>query len=84
MNKRHFPKRSKTKSKSGRVTKIEILFNILSDKEWHTTKELSRRVGHTFAVAKFYLTRYGYLIERRRHPSRRYQHQYRLLDSPED
>ena len=57
---------------------------VLSDGRWHATAELVRRVGHTFVMAKFHLTRQGYDIERRVHPVRRYQFQYRLTDVPRD
>lgn len=64
---------------SGRRTKAEKLLAVLSDHHWHATRELTRRVGHTFAVAKFKLVRqHGYHIERERHPRNRNQHQYRL------
>ena len=62
-----------------RRTKAEKLHAVLSDHNWHATRELSRRVGHTFAVAKFKLVRNGYRIERERHPVKRFQHQYRLI-----
>jgi len=58
---------------------------ILSDHRTHTTRELSRRVGHAFAVAIYRLRhdpRYHYDIDRRRHPSKRYQHKYRLVAPP--
>jgi len=59
-------------------TKAEQLLNVLSDGKWHSTKELVRLVGHTFAGAKFHLIDCGYQIERRPHPRRRWQWQYRL------
>ena len=84
MKTQYFHTRRKKQRQKTKVTKIQKLLNVLEDGDWHTTKELSRRVGHTFAVSKFHLTRYGYLIERRRHPSYRYQHQYRLIEYPKE
>jgi hypothetical protein len=48
-------------------TRAERLLRVLSDHEWHSTKELVRRVGHSFAGAKFRLTgyRHHYDIESR-------------------
>lgn len=72
----------KPRHTNARETKIERLHRILKDGRWHSTKELARRVGHTFAVAKFYLVGYGHVIERQKHPTKRYQHRYRLVDEP--
>jgi len=66
----------------GRPTRAEKLLGVLADGDWHSTKELVRRVGHTFAATKFMLVRYGYNIERRPHPNRRWQSQYRLRSLP--
>lgn len=64
----------------GRVPKTEKLLRILLDGQWHGTRELARRVGHTFIVAKFALVhRDGHRIESRRHPDYRFQWQYRLV-----
>lgn len=61
-----------------RRTQVDTLFEILSDRRWHSTKELARRVGHAFAVSKFTLVhRFHYNIERRRHPTLKRQHEYR-------
>ena len=60
------------------VTKVEKLHAVLADGRWHSTRELVRRVGHAFAVSKFKLVRYGHDIERRPHPTKRWQWQYRL------
>ena len=65
-------------STSNKTTKTEKLLRVLSDGRWHSTKELARRVGHTFPVAKFKLTHYGYRVDRRPHPTKRWQWQYRL------
>lgn len=74
-----------TRQVSDRPTKADLLLLVLDDRRWHSTRELSRRVGHTFAVAKFKLTHsYGYRIKRRRHPLLSRQHQYRLLDEQRD
>lgn len=62
------------------MNKTEKLYYVLSDSRWHSTKELVRRVGHSFAVAKFKLVQYGHQIEKRRHPNLRHQFQYRLDD----
>lgn len=64
-----------------RSTKVELLLAALKDGRWHSTDELAhRRVGHTFANAKFKLAAYGYDIEKRRHPTKAFQWQYRLVD----
>ena len=67
-----------SRSSKQKLTKKEKLLNVLADGRWHSTKELVRRVGHTFPVAKYQLVHYGYRIETRRHPNRRWQWQYRL------
>ncbi|MFA5061537.1 MAG: hypothetical protein WC526_00035 [Patescibacteria group bacterium] len=67
---------------SSRSTKIEKLLNIIKDGHWHSTKELVHRVGHTFAGAKFRLLAYGYPVERRSHPTKKHQFQYRLVEHP--
>jgi len=66
---------------SPRSTRADRFLTVLSDHQWHTTSELVRRVGHTFGGAKFGLIHQGHVIERRPHPTRRYQHQYRLRAS---
>lgn len=68
-----------TKS-STRPSKVEKLHAVLSDGHWHTTKELVRRVGHSFSCAKFRLVQYGHRIEKRRHATRKWQWEYRLRD----
>lgn len=72
----------KTGQTNWRETKAEKLHRLFNDGRWHATKELARRVGHTFAVAKFKLVGYGHVIEREKHPTKRYQYRYRLTDSP--
>jgi len=74
------PRTNTHSCRNSRPTKVEKLLDILKDGHWHATRQLVRRVGHTFAGAKFRLVGYGYQIERQRHPTRRYQHQYRLID----
>jgi len=69
-------------SKSTRITKAERLLNLLRDGRWHNTKQLARRVGHAFAVAKFKLVGYGYVIECEKHPTKLYEYRYRLVDEP--
>ena len=61
-----------------RRTNRERLLSVLCDGRWHSTKELVRRVSHTFANTKFKLVQSGYVIHKRRHPRRRFDHQYRL------
>lgn len=63
---------------TARLTKRELLESILRDGGWHSTRELARRVGHTFGMAVFNLRRDNQHVERRRHPSAAFQHQYRL------
>lgn len=67
------------------LTKADKLLAILLDHACHSTRELVRRVGHTFGGAIYQLRRpaarrKGYVIERRKHPTRKYEHQYRLRD----
>ena len=67
-------------------TKAEKLRHVLSDRQWHSTRELSRAVGHCFAVVKYHikyqLKKEGRVIEKRAHPRERYQYLYRLTDEP--
>jgi len=65
-------------------TKVEKLHAVLSDGKWHSTRELARRIGHTFGGAKYRLAQFGYRIEREPHPKKRWQWRYRLLDAPEN
>lgn len=68
---------------SVRATNPEKLYAILRDRAWHCTRELVEQVGHTFAVAKFYLVKLGYNIEKRRKPGTERLWQYRMhLDNP--
>lgn len=64
-----------------RITNIEKLKRVLRDHEWHDTRELARRVGHTFGTAKMHLVgvRHHWDIETRRHPKHPKQWQYRLV-----
>jgi hypothetical protein len=62
----------------------ERLLLVLSDGKWHSTRELVRRVGHSFAVAKFKLVAAGYAVERRHHPHSRWQWQYCLPQNGPD
>jgi hypothetical protein len=66
------------------VTQLEKLYGILSDGDWHSTRELARRVGHCFGRAKFQLVAYGHTIELRPHPTKRWQRQYRMSDAPNE
>lgn len=66
----------------GPMTKTDKLIHVLSDGKWHSTKELVRRVGHTFAVAKFALIRDGHRIDREVHPTQPRQHRYKLIAGP--
>lgn len=70
--------------KDSKKTKLELLLEALEDGRWHSTRELSRRVGHTFAVFKSKLVHHGYPVERRRHETKKHQHQYRLLEEPKE
>jgi hypothetical protein len=69
---------------TARKTKVAKLHQILSDHGWHSTNELSLRVGHTFAVAKFNIVRAGLAIEVERHPTKRHQFRYRLRPTSSD
>lgn len=68
---------------NNRRTRASVLEAVLRDGGWHSTFELVLKVGHTFAGAKFQLTRYGYTVERRKHPSHPRQWQYRLSSRTE-
>lgn len=72
------------RSQAAHATRAALLERILSDGEWHSTRELVRRVGHTFAGAKFTLVGYGHAIDKRKHPSRSRQYQYRQSDEVKD
>lgn len=63
---------------SSRRTKAQKLLELLADGDWHNTRQLSRRIGHTFAVAKFKLTHLGHPIEVEHHPTKPRQFRYRL------
>lgn len=65
-----------------RIIKTEKLLTILADGRWHSTKDLVHRVGHTFAFAKFKITRQGFIVEKRKHPGKPRQYQYRLEGGP--
>ena len=67
-------------SPTSKKTKVELLHVILLDEQWHSTKELVRKVGHTFGGAIFKLRSYGYRVVRERQPGSRRQHRYRLVD----
>lgn len=67
---------------TGEVSNREKLLRVLGDLEWHSTRDLVQRVGHTFARAKFMLVASGYDIEKRRHEHKKNQWQYRLVDVP--
>ncbi len=60
------------------ATRVDLLMAVLSDGAWHSTKELARRVGHTFGGAKFTLSRTGIHVDRRPIRTRRWQWQYRI------
>ena len=62
------------------LTKADKLLAILRDRAAHSTKELVRRVGHTFGGAVFKLRRQGRVIERISHPAKAHEHQYQLRD----
>ncbi len=64
----------------GRPTKPKILLDLLVDHRGHSTKELVRRVGHTFGGAKKKLVDNGFPIVREKHPTLRYQSIYTLLE----
>lgn len=75
-NKQYNPYRTHGRNRKTRVAALE---QVLRDGGWHSTFELVLRIGHTFAGAKFQLVKYGYQVERRKHPSRPRQWQYRLV-----
>lgn len=73
-NRRSLPQRTMSIS----PTKTEKLYSILLDRAWHATQELVREVGHTFAVAIFYLRRLGYSVDTRRSADHSRTFEYRL------
>ncbi len=62
----------------GHQSKTDKLVALLLDGQWHSTKELARKVSHAFAGSIWKLRHTGHNIERQRHPKKRYEHQYRL------
>lgn len=63
-------------------TRAEKLLKLLADGRQHTTGELTKRIGHTFAGAVFTLRARGYVIDRRPHATRDRQHEYKLVKKP--
>jgi hypothetical protein len=59
-------------------TRAERLHDLLADGTWHSTRELVRRIGHTFGGAVYVLRRTGYSVACERHPTLAGQHRYRL------
>lgn len=64
--------------KRRRTTNLDRLISTLVDGRWHSTRELRRRVGPNFHLAKFKLVRSGIPVERRKHSRRRGDFQYRV------
>ena len=62
-------------------TNVDRLLSILTDGRWHTTRELARRVSHSFGSAKFEINNSDrdVTIECEPHPSKRRQWRYRLV-----
>ncbi len=77
-----FPMAPSATPRRRRATQADKLFDVLSDFRWHTTKELARRVGHSFTSAVGALEREGFHVTQRSHPRRRWQYQYRIGDEP--
>jgi len=65
-----------------RETNVDKLLRILGDERWHSTSELVARVSHSFSHSKFRLVKYGYPVEKRKHPHKSRQYQYRLRPIP--
>ncbi len=63
-------------------TRSERLLAALADRKWHATKELARRVGHSFGGAVFRLRAGGFGIRCEKHPAKRHQYRYRLVEQP--
>jgi len=66
----------------GEKTKTDKLLQILGDERWHSTVELVHRVGHCFSHAKYKLVSYGYPVDKRKHPRKPRQYQYRIHAAP--
>ncbi len=65
-------------TRSRRRSRERCLYETLIDGKWHSTAELVRAVGHTFAVAKYRLIhQHNLVIEKRREPHTGAYH-YRL------
>lgn len=61
-----------------RHTKIERLRLILSDGQWHSARELARRLGHAFGVAIYHLRHKGRQIVCQLVPGTSRHYRYRL------
>lgn len=65
-------------------TRAERLLTILLDGNWHATRELVRRVGHTFAWARWFLVTHDkHMIAKRKHATRIFEYEYRLVPPDE-
>jgi hypothetical protein len=62
-----------------RTSKVDRLRLILSDGQFHTTRELVRRIGHTFGVAIFKLRRMHRQVICQLQPGTGRQYRYRLV-----
>lgn len=72
---------NRTTTKSHEPTNLEKAYRLLGDGQWHSTKELARRVGHSFAGTLYVIRHRDHNhIESRRHPRRPTQWQYRLTN----
>ena len=73
------PRHDPTGTRRGRTgTRAVRLMAALRDRRWHSTRELVRRVGHTFASAKHWLVKRGTAVARDRDPRRPGNYRYRL------
>ena len=66
-------------SRPKRTTNVERLRLLLSDGQWHTTRELARRIGHRFGVAVFHLRRMHRQVVCQLQPHSDRQYRYRLV-----
>jgi len=69
------------RTSTAQLTKAEKLLDILRDHDWHSTAELARLVGHRFGGVVYQLRQGGHTVERQRHQTKKFQHQYRLSNA---
>lgn len=64
-------KKNRTTPRGDHITREEKYLALTADGDWHTNKELVRRVSHTFPQVTFSLRSKGHNISVRIRPGRR-------------